>query len=774
MDAVRLSVAILTLVVSSSLAPLPSSAQSWPAEQASSSSASTPASDELDALIRTLEDPVARDKLIEQLKTLQQEQQTDAADGEEPPVQIALEEILKSLSERLGLIASTLLEVIKSLEKLPQIFDWTIQQLSEPTTQTLWKEVLTNLALAVAVGYLSFWTMRLILWRPKRKMAARAPKTRAKRLGILFLALLMDSFAIVVFLGGSYSTLGILEPRKQTRIVALAWILAFASYQFVATISRFVFAADSASLRLFPISDETAQYAGIWLRRLAFVPIYGYMALQAAVSLGLPAYLYETLLYFLGLIVSALIIILFVQNRMPVARLIRGPDYAVKHSPLKAFRTSIANIWYLVASGYVLLLYAIWVLKIPHGFQFVVKATGWTLGLLLAARFALSLLEIFFHKGIRLSERLRARFPGLEARANRYLPLLHTALRWLIYAVIVLALLEAWGYEAFSSLMSKPAQIIGSTAASILLIALASVIIWAIGSSLIDRQLIAKETDDYSQEPTARTKTLLSVARNALFAVIGVVSSLLVLSELGINIAPLLAGAGVVGLAVGFGAQTLVKDIITGAIILFQDLMAVGEVVKVGDTAGLVEAISIRHVRLRDLAGIVHTIPFSSITTISNLTKDFSYYVFDIGIAYREDVDEVMNILREIGNELHQDPEFAPLILEPLEIFGLDRFADSAVVIKARIKTQPIKQWTVGREFHRRLKRRFDELGIEIPFPHRTLYFGTDRNGEAPSGHVQIDSRTSERGSSPPEFASHGAFDMTLSSYHRPGNPEML
>jgi small conductance mechanosensitive channel len=189
---------------------------------------------------------------------------------------------------------------------------------------------------------------------------------------------------------------------------------------------------------------------------------------------------------------------------------------------------------------------------------------------------------------------------------------------------------------------------------------------------------------------------------------------------------------------VAFGAQTLVKDIITGAIILFQDLVAVGEVVKVGDTAGLVEAISIRHIRLRDLSGTVHTVPFSEISTISNLTKDFSFYVFDIGIAYREDVDRVMEALKDLGDELQRDPDFATLILAPLEIFGLDRFADSAIIIKARIKTLPIQQWTIGREFNRRLKRRFDELGIEIPFPHRTLYFGVDRQGGAPPGRVQL------------------------------------
>jgi small-conductance mechanosensitive channel len=143
-------------------------------------------------------------------------------------------------------------------------------------------------------------------------------------------------------------------------------------------------------------------------------------------------------------------------------------------------------------------------------------------------------------------------------------------------------------------------------------------------------------------------------------------------------------------------------------------------------------------VRLRDLSGTVHTIPFSAISTVSNLTKDFSYYLFNVAVAYREDVDEVMGVLRAIGREMQEDPEFRPLILEPLEILGLDTFADSAVIVKARIKTLPIKQWSVGREFNRRMKRRFDELGIEIPFPHTTLYFGADKKGRAPAAQVVL------------------------------------
>jgi moderate conductance mechanosensitive channel len=171
-------------------------------------------------------------------------------------------------------------------------------------------------------------------------------------------------------------------------------------------------------------------------------------------------------------------------------------------------------------------------------------------------------------------------------------------------------------------------------------------------------------------------------------------------------------------------------------------------VVTVGTHTGVVEAMSIRAVRLRDLSGSVHTVPWSEVTSVVNLTKDFSFYVMNIGIAYREDVDSVIEVIKQVGAELQADPTYGREILQPLEVLGVDSFSDNAVVIKARIKTYPIKQWFVGREFNRRMKRRFDELGIEIPFPHRTVYFGEDKTGSAPPARVIVGPNKSGPGES--------------------------
>ncbi|MEM0940405.1 MAG: mechanosensitive ion channel family protein [Bacteroidota bacterium] len=227
-------------------------------------------------------------------------------------------------------------------------------------------------------------------------------------------------------------------------------------------------------------------------------------------------------------------------------------------------------------------------------------------------------------------------------------------------------------------------------------------------------------------ENEKRANTLFGLLNGVALAALWTIFIMILLKELGLDIRPLLAGAGIFGLAVGFGAQELVRDGISGFFLLMEDRIRTGDVIVVNGTGGLVEAINLRTVTLRDLSGVVHTFQNGKINTLSNMTKDWSAMVFDIGVAYKENVDKVIEVIREVGGKLHDDTEFKEKFVEPIEIFGLDKFDDSAVVIKARIKTKPSAQWALGREFNKRLKTAFDNEGIEIPFPHRTIYWGDD------------------------------------------------
>ncbi len=242
----------------------------------------------------------------------------------------------------------------------------------------------------------------------------------------------------------------------------------------------------------------------------------------------------------------------------------------------------------------------------------------------------------------------------------------------------------------------------------------------------------------WATDGSPRVATLLPIARNATSGVLLVVFAITMISELGIDVMPLLAGAGVIGIAIGFGAQQIIKDLLTGFVIIFEDLIQVGDVVNLGGKGGAIEKITLRKVQLRDLSGTVITVPFGEITIVENLTKKFSYYLLDVAVAHRESPDEVIDVLQAIAQEMQADAEYAEDILEPIEILGVDQFTDSAIIIKARIKTRPIKQWRVGREFNRRMKYAFDERGIEIPFPHQTLYFGERKDGTAPAAHIKL------------------------------------
>jgi small-conductance mechanosensitive channel len=546
---------------------------------------------------------------------------------------------------------------------------------------------------------------------------------------------------VVVFVALTYILLALIDVGHELRLVAIALINASIVSRLVLAVSAFLFAPDTSHLRLWHIGDETAQYIHHWVRRLTFVSVYGFFGLQIGLLMGLDAPLYLILLRLLGLSIVALLLVLIAQNREEVARAIAGgaDGDGDGNAPLTSLIRGLARVWHLATGLYLILVYGIWAIQVRDGAEFVVKSTVVSLLVIAVTLLIVRALDRLFDQGLRLSSDLRERFPGLERRLSRYFPVLRKISKLLVSFFAALLVADAWGIDALGGLVEGAGRgLLGSTV-NVLLILMVSIFIWELASGVIERYLARADAQELGRYRSPRTRTLLTVGRNALLVLVSVVATLMILSELGINIAPLLAGAGVVGLAIGFGAQRLVQDVINGVFILFQDLMSVGDVVKLGDYVGVVEALSIRTVRLRDLSGTVHTVPFSSIEGVSNLTREFSYHVFEIGIAYREDVDSVIELIKSVGAEMREDETLKPLILDNLEVFGLDAFGDSAIVIKGQIKTRPIKQWQVGRAFNRLIKMRFDEAGIEIPFPHRTLYFGQDKNGDAPRAFIQLE-----------------------------------
>ena len=288
----------------------------------------------------------------------------------------------------------------------------------------------------------------------------------------------------------------------------------------------------------------------------------------------------------------------------------------------------------------------------------------------------------------------------------------------------------------FTRFLDRSFEWVSTSGLRIILITIGMVILFTLLQRLIERFRRLSEGRLFGPTELKRADTLTQVIRDVARVVILGVGGMMVLSEVGVDLKPLLAAAGLGGLAIGFGAQSLVKDVISGFFILFEDSIRVGDVVEIAGVGGLVEEVKLRTIVLRDESGSIHVIPNGNINAVKNMTQLYSFYVFDIGVAYRENVDEVMAVLTHIGEELREDPEFSGDILEPLEMMGVDQFADSAVMIKCRIKTKPIQQWRIGREMNRRIKNTFDAQGIEMPFPHRTIYWGAPREGTPPPLYV--------------------------------------
>lgn len=270
------------------------------------------------------------------------------------------------------------------------------------------------------------------------------------------------------------------------------------------------------------------------------------------------------------------------------------------------------------------------------------------------------------------------------------------------------------------------------TALHVLLILGLSWLVLCVARKAVARLRRHMQHDVDDPERIKRLNTLEQVFRYIILVVVTLVAAMLVLSEVGISIAPILAAAGVLGIAIGFGAQSLVKDYFTGLFLLLENQIRQGDVVEVAGKGGLVEEMTLRYIRLRDYEGSVHYIPNGHVDTVTNRSRGFAYAVIDVDVAYRENVDEVYDLMRKVAAGLRVDPILGGKIVDDLEIAGVDQWGDSAVVIRCRFKVMPLEQWGVRREFLYRLKKAFDAAGVEIPFPHLTVYAGQNKDGSAP------------------------------------------
>lgn len=705
---------------------------------ASDAQAQPVAAEDIEALAATIEDETKRAELLAHLRALIA---ASKGTGDEEVSQSLGPRMITGLSETAAEASRQLVSIADRFTDVPILIDWIKSQATDTASRTAWLIALLKLAAILAVGWAAERLGRLLLSRPRKAVESREIAAAWARVPLLLLRTVLDILPLLAFAVAAYATLPLVNPGAKVQVMMVTFVQAFFLARAMLILMRMLLVPAVPNLRVLPLSGVVANYLFIWSRRLISVGIYGYFIAEAAYFLGLPSGGRAGLMRLVGLLVTTMLVVFILQNRAQVSHwaqnsLLRGRDARDRRARLIRW---VSDVWHVLAIVYVVAAYLVWAFDLEGGFAYLFRSTVVSVVILGAAKLISTGLHRAVERGFAVRADLRAKFPTLEARVNRYVPVIHLTLRSVLFVIVGIALLQTWGIDVLAALASSAGQRVVGSLFSIGIVAIAALILWEGVSTAIERYLSQTDADGNIVERGARVRTLLPLLRNAILVVLVIMVVLIVLSEFGINIGPLLAGAGVVGLAVGFGSQKLVQDVITGIFILLEDTISVGDVVTAGGMTGVVERLSIRSIRLRDLSGNVYTIPFSSVDTVTNMTKEFSMAVIEAGVAYRESVDDVMVALEQLGTEIQEDEEFGPLILEPLEMLGVDALADSAVVIKCRFKTVPLKQWAVRREFNRRMKNRFDELGIEIPFPHQTLYFGADKDGTAPPAFVKTE-----------------------------------
>lgn len=688
--------------------------------------------EDLKTLAAKIESGQGRKQLLGQIRALIALQNQMTPPVPEKSFSIRLTEAISKILEK---TSRTLSSIDQYAPRWEVLASWVQKNILDSDDFVRLSRQAMPIVLILVLAWISEYIVEQLLAGFRKHIEARAVTNLMASFGLAFAGAALRFCALAAFTIVAFTAFFLFEPGAPIGNITIQIFAIYITGRVFVILTRMVLAPSTPVLRLVPLRDESAIALFSWLRCLLFVTLIGYLLANTALLFGLPAKGFSVLIDLLGIVLLVMMIIGILRNRTTMTLWILGseeeggplaPRYFSRHA-----RRRMASVWHILTILYLVSIFLVWWQDIDGGFIYLVRGTLLSAILLFIARFAIQ----FMHSRIALkisdNGSLRQKFPILAQRLIRYAPFFFFIVRASIAFVIVTAILEAWKVDAYRWLAEPFARRFLVFLFSMFLVFMIAAVIWEAVDIATEHYLTKSEKHEYTPNHRTRVRTLLPLMRKVLMIILSVMVIMIVLSEFGVNIGPLLTGAGIIGIAVGFGAQKLVQDIITGVFILLEDAVAVGDVVKVAGIGGLVEDISMRSIRLRDLSGNVHTIPFSAVDTVTNMTKYFSFYLIDIRVSYREDTDMVGEVCREIVDEMRSEPEFGPDILEPIEVLGVDEFAESAVIIKARIKTRPIKQWTVGREFNRRMKKRFDELGIEIPFPHRTVYFGAGKNGSA-------------------------------------------
>ena len=654
-------------------------------------------------------------------------------------------EILVGASDRLARLSSKISDSARVLTNFPLILRFINHLVRNPEArdevlQSAWRLALVMLA-AVGGERLAVRLLRPVLVRlaargpmppaepPPRKNGGRSRQgggmqrlrpTAAlllRRLPFVLARFALKMVPLLLLAAIGYALLGTpLGDQRTARLVILAVLNAYLLTRFVVTLVRVLLAPDAPRLRLVRLSDAGAAYLTRWTRRIAIIAIFGYAGAEVGLLFGMYRVAHDALLRLVVLAVHLCLVVMVLQTRRRVADVIRARADAT--GVMAVLRNRLAAVWHVIAIFYIVALWLVWAFEVPNGFERLVRIFIATVVVAALTRLASVSAHGALERAVHIQPDLAARYPGLEARAQAYQPAARATLSGLISAFAVVVLFQAWGLDSFSWFKGNGlgARVVAALV-SIGLTVLAALLTWELANAAMQRRLSRLSRDAQA----ARARTLMPLMRTALLAAIFLVAGLIVLSDIGVNIAPLLAGAGVVGIAIGFGSQKLVQDLITGLFLLLENAMHVGDWVTVSGLSGTVEQLSVRTIRLRAADGSVHIIPFSSVTSVTNVNRGIGNAAVSVSVAYGEDIERVCAELAKIANEMRMDRAFAPAMKSELQLWGVDKVEAGGVTVLGQIVCTDAGRWSVQREFNRRLQQRFTELGIRLAVPVQRL-----------------------------------------------------
>ncbi len=683
---------------------------------------------EAENVLKTLDDPAARQKFVDQLRAFVKAQRAVTPVHPDTPIpdRIATR-MIETLSDGIGKFGASIFDTAAFVADAPNFLAWLKLQWSNTNSRDHLLEAFATIAIVLVGAFVLGWVADRVLAPVRRRLEKRDLAPGWSRVPSLALYLVTDFVPIAVFLIVAFALLAVVQVQPVPRLVTLSLINANIFAGALGLLAAGIFAPHNPGLRLIPLGDETAAYLHVWVRRIGTILIYGYFAIEAGYFVGLPWVGRAFLMKLLGVFVALLLIILVLQNRSIVAAsLATSPRESVAYGLLQR----VVPFWHVLAIGYIVIALCVFLIE-ADGFSFVARATALTVVVVGLAALATTLLRKAVGRVFEVGEDLAKRFPTLEAKANRYLQLVNVVATVAIWCIAALAILQSWGLSSLEWLESPLGTRVGSSLFSIGVTTAVALAIWEVTNAMLERHIHQVETEVNGYRRAARLRTVMPLIQRVVMILLAVLCGMVVLSEIGVNVGPLIAAGGAVGIAVGFGAQAFVKDFINSAQIILEDSIAVGDVVQIGDKSGVVEAITMRRVSLRAPDGTLHIIPFGEIQTISNKTKDFAYAMIELTVGYGEDIDRVIKAMGDVAASLRRDAQHGAHVLSDLEVLGIDSVTEKGVLLKARLKTWPGKQWSVAHLFRRQMMQAFAAAGIDTSFSPKTIALAADAAADA-------------------------------------------